>query len=130
VVFCWSANFDYGILDKYVPDIVIFQIRERFLIRPPDDETGFTTTEIAFAKNHGKNPETQIAPVRYDADELLISCLSKIGYVGNKAYESALGDLCNRMDIQDVFNYSLTIDRHRTQLKKVKKLIESALTGC
>ncbi len=126
VIFYWSGIFDYAAINHYKPDLIINQIRERHLIRPADDIVGLTTTEMAFVKSFSAIGEA-ISPISFNKKSTLLNCLAKAGNKSNQAYQKYLIELCKRLDLNSICEFSLDIDRSKYRLWMIRLLINGRL---
>jgi hypothetical protein len=44
VQFVWSASIDYGLIERFQPDIVLTEMAERFIVRLPQDDLDLSST--------------------------------------------------------------------------------------
>lgn len=119
VIFCWSGVLDYKLVEHYSPDVVINQIRERFLIRPANDVTGINPSEAAFIKGFSVDPKRNLGLGGQKYSDLFVQCLTKIPAGENKAYTKDLMELIKRIGLLPLFSYAKTIDVDKNNYEKL-----------
>jgi alginate O-acetyltransferase complex protein AlgJ len=115
VVFCWSGVLDYKLVDYYSPDVVLNQIRERFLIRPADDIVGINPSEAAFIKGFSIEPKRNLGFGVQEYSKLFIQCLAKISVKENNAYVKDLKALSKKMGLLPLFYYASSINMNNVE---------------
>ena len=114
VVFCWSGVLDYKLVEYYSPNIVLNQIRERFLIRPANDVFGINPSEAAFIKGFLGEPSRNLGLGGQKYSELFTQCLAKIATKENKTYSNGLKAISQKMGLLPLFYYARSVDISNT----------------
>lgn len=114
VIFCWSGVLDYKLVEYYSPDVVLNQIRERFLIRPANDVVGINPSEAAFIKGFSVEPSRKLGLGDQKYSDLFVQCLAKISVKENKVYIKGLKELSQKMGLLPLFHYAKSIDVNNT----------------
>lgn len=125
VIFCWSGVFDYKLIELYKPDVVVNQIRERFLIRPASDSLGINSSEAGFIKSFDSARKNALGIGQQKLSELFKQCLAKISAPENSAYVKDFKLLSSRLGLLPLFEYSLSLDVKRNDYQLVYRGIES-----
>ncbi len=110
VIFCWSGVLDYELIKHYSPDIVLNQIRERFLIRPANDVVGINPSEAAFIKAFSSGSISKLGLGEQKNISLFIQSLVKISAIENKSYINDLKTLSKRLGLLPLFLYASSLD--------------------
>jgi alginate O-acetyltransferase complex protein AlgJ len=120
VVFSWSGNFDRDLINLEKPDVVLNQIRERFLIRSANDATGINATEAAFIKGFKTGYYRNLWVGGITLRNILINCLSKIGQAENVAYAGDLKAISFLMGIAPLFEYAKSLGVQADNIAQIK----------
>lgn len=110
VIFCWSGILDYKLIDYYAPDVVVNQIRERFLIRPANDVIGINPSEAAFIKGFATEPKRNLGLGDQKESDLFIQSLAKISAPENNTYAKDLKSLSTKLGLLPLYEYARSIN--------------------
>ena len=127
VIFCWSGVLDYKLVEYYSPDVVVNQIRERFLIRPANDVAGINPSEAAFIKGFSADPARNLGLGEQKCSELFVQCLAKISVKENSAYVNDLKALSHKMGLLPLFYYANSLDINNTDYDSIYTDLHSRL---
>lgn len=128
VIFCWSPNFDYGLIDHFSPSLVISQIRERHLIRPADDEQGLTTTEIAFIKSFPDSPGRELVPFDCNHVNLLLACLAKAGNPVNRRNYAGIERIAWKLGLAPILQQSVNMQDAQQPWRRIRQYVEKTFS--
>lgn len=88
VIFVWDLAFDYDLITRFKPDVILNQVRERFVVRPVKDTVNFTAIDRTVIKtfllgNNGSDlsPLANILKLDYlnnSAEQLLLNIFDKV----------------------------------------------------
>jgi hypothetical protein len=98
------------LVEYYSPDVVVNQIRERFLIRPANDVVGINPSEAAFIKGFSIDPSLSLGLGKQKYSELFIQCLAKLSVKENKVYVQDLKALSKKIGLLPLFYYADSIN--------------------
>lgn len=118
-------NFDFDLIKQLNPDIVLNQIRERFLVRPANDILGINPTEAAFIKGFKSGYDRKLWLGDYSLKTLLLNCMCKIGHAENYAYSEPFKLLIESIGLVPLLDYSLSLKVNESNFDDVKRDILS-----